>query len=163
MNKGPLPTRVVFLSELSNLPHGTKVRFLGCVTHYTLSTGTLTLQHAYPPPLHGRAMAQVDVNLLLETMKSTDTQVGEWVNVMGYVERAAGEVVKARRALEAGNHSKATKLRDKGVNKLKEEVHKVKVQAIMLWSAGSVKLGEYEKNLEDRQRMESEKKAGANC
>ena len=68
-------------------------------------------------------------------MKATDTQVGEWVNVIGYV----------------GKDDKALKRRKRG------EASTVRVQAVMLWSAGSVKLGEYEEAVLRRKKVESEK------
>jgi len=157
MNHGPLPSRLAFISDLPSLPQGTKVRFLGCVTSYTLSTGTLTLQHAYPPPPHPCAVVKVDANLLLENMKSTDTKIGEWVNVIGYIEWGASKAQGAKN-LEEGNGIRKRKPRAEDVVQQGVEV---KVQAVMLWSAGAIKLGEYEKHLEDRKRIELENAAEA--
>lgn len=64
----------------------------------------------------------MDVNLVLGALCSTDTQVGEWINVMGYITVPS-----------------STQHRDSGDKKTT-----VSVQAIVLWSAGSVKLNEYE-------------------
>ncbi len=62
-------------------------------------------------------------------MKSTDTQVGEWVNVMGYIE----------------DDNRGSR-REKGRGRAEgENAGAVRVQGIMLWSAGSVDLGQYEK------------------
>jgi len=157
MNHGPLPTRLAFISDLPNLAQGTKVRFLGCVTGYTLSTGTLTLQHAYPPPPHRCATVQVDANLLLENMKSTDARVGEWLNVIGYIERGASKT-QGPKDLEEGSRIRKRKPRTEDVV---ERGGEVKVQAVMLWSAGAIKLREYEKHLEDRKRMEQDHAAAA--
>ena len=141
MSSAPLPTRLVFLNDLSTLAPGEKVRFLGCVTEYNISTGTLTLQHAYPSSSgNGCFTANVDVNLLLSTLKSTDTQVGEWVNVMGYVQ-APQEKGKSR----DGNGLRGGNVGGKSV----------KVQAVMLWSAGAIKLVEYEKAVEMRKSTTS--------
>lgn len=137
MSNGPLPTNLVFLSSLPTVPTGSKVRFIGCVTHYNLSRGTLTLQHAYPPPPATNPVALVDVNLLLEGLKREDTSVGAWVNVMGYVEG----VVNGK----ANSNGK----RDVGMD-ISMGVEGVRVKAIMMWSAGGLKLGEYEKVLEER-------------
>lgn len=68
----------------------------------------------------------MDIGLLVETMKTTDTQIGEWVNVVGYV----GDKVYAQG--QAG----------------------VKVQALMLWSAEGIDLSVYERAVQGR--MESE-------
>ena len=105
------------------------------VTHYSTSTGTLTLKHAYPPPPQSCPVALIDVKMLLETMEATDTQVGEWVNVIGYVE----------------NDDKSLKRRKRG------DASNVRVQAVMLWSAGSVRLADYEKAVLGRNKAESGK------
>ncbi|KAI4094805.1 MAG: hypothetical protein LQ344_002051 [Seirophora lacunosa] len=132
MSTGPLPTRLVLLADLPSLCPGEKVRFLGCVTGYSALTGALTLQHAYPcTPAKPCPTAIVDVNLLLSTLKGTDTQVGAWVNVMGYVQHLTGEGGVKGQEKRSGRRS-------------------AKVQAMMLWSAGGVKLGEYEKAVEMR-------------
>ncbi|KAI9881149.1 MAG: hypothetical protein M1830_007127, partial [Pleopsidium flavum] len=115
---------------------GEKVRFLGCVAKYTTSTALLTLQHKYPTSSPTPSTASVDVNLLLSTLKSTDTQFGEWVNVIGYV--ALGPVPESR----------VCKTSAEGARRVT-----VFVQAVMLWSAGSVNLGEYEKVLEERRAV----------
>jgi hypothetical protein len=73
----------------------------------------------------------VDVNLLLGTLHSTDTRVGEWVNVMGYI--------------RVPSSKQDPRSEDKQAN--------ISVQAIVLWSAGSVKLDEYEKFLVDQLRI----------
>ena len=81
----------------------------------------------------------MDVKILLETLKTTDTQIGEWVNVMGYVE----------------GHDKGSKPGKERVGR-RMDVGFAKVQAIMLWSAGSVNLGEYEQAVSERKKVESE-------
>lgn len=151
MNNGPLPTRLVFLSDLPTQAHGTKVRFLGCVTRYNVSTGTMELQHAYPSPPHIPTVALVDVNVILESLEREDTQVGAWVNIMGYVERSLKEGKR-----EQGQAQGRTLLaKDKRKWELEApKAVRVKVQAIMLWSAGGVKIGEYERTLEERLKLE---------
>lgn len=151
MNNGPLPTRLVFLSDLPTHAHGTKVRFLGCVTRYVISTGVLELQHAYPLHPHVCIVALVDVNMVLETLKREDTLVGAWVNVMGYVEEVLKEGKRGQRQ-EQGEAGLAVK---RGVTAGEaRRALRVKVQAIMLWSAGGMKIGEYERTLEERLKVE---------
>ena len=151
MNNGPLPTRLVFLSDLPTQARGTKIRFLGCVTRYMVSTGIMELQHAYPPPPHTPTVALVDVNVVLESLKREDMQLGAWVNVMGYV----GEVLReGKRGQENGQRKTVlAKKKEDGVPGGPRAV-RVRVQAIMLWSAGAVKIGEYEGSLEERLKME---------
>lgn len=85
--------------------------------------------------------ALVDVNLLLSTLKATDTQVGEWVNVIGYVE--VSDEASAARQQQRGAKDAARRMT--GVSR---------VQAVMLWSAGAVRITDYEKVLEERKRLE---------
>lgn len=139
MNNGPPPTRLIFLSSLATTPPGTKVRFLGCVTRYNQATGVLTLQHAYPPPPSPCSTALVDVNLLLEGLTAIDTTIGEWVNVMAYVEDRAPRLKN-----RAGCRG------DLSMESQKTEVATVRVQAMMLWSAGAVRLADYETALASR-------------
>ena len=138
MSNGPLPTTITFLARLPAHPQGTKVRFLGCVTKYDLSTGVLELQHAYPSAFDTMAIALVDVNLLLEILKREDTVVGAWVNIIGYVEETVNKREKARDL--DGNMGQG------GIPRM----YLVKVQAIMLWSAGSINIGKYERALTER-------------
>jgi hypothetical protein len=66
----------------------------------------------------------VDVNIVLETLRSSDTQVGEWVNVVGYVNGPRSESKPKSMAIDQSKP--------------------VEIQAIMLWSAGALNLTEYE-------------------
>ncbi len=97
------------------------------VTKYHIGTGFLIVEHTNPQGVTDKIL--VDVNLLLETLKSTDTRVGEWVNVMGYMTSLPGD-----HTVLSGFPGTVTT-----------------VQAIVLWSAGSVKLDDYEKILVDLQ------------
>lgn len=81
----------------------------------------------------------MDVTLLLAGLKREDMEVGTWVNVVGYVE---GMVVEAGREMDGlwkGEGGLGT-----------GGAVKVGVKAIMLWGAGGVKVGEYERVLEER-------------
>ncbi|KAL9041981.1 MAG: hypothetical protein Q9214_003924, partial [Letrouitia sp. 1 TL-2023] len=130
MSNGPLPSTLVFINDLQSLAQGEKstssYQASLSVNGYDTSTGTLTVHHAYPPPPHTCVVALVDVNILLSTLKSTDTQIGEWINVIGYVQEC--EVKLGHKA--------------------------VRVQAIMLWSDGNIKLADYEKAVKERKEAE---------
>lgn len=124
MSSAPLPSKLTLLSSLPSHDAGTKVRFLGCVTSYATASGLLTLQHQFPKSTEVQAL--VDVRLLLEKLTAEQTSVGEWVNVIGYISlpppsSSANMSTKRKRGLSA-----------------------VHVQALMLWSAGSLDIGRYE-------------------
>jgi len=122
MQNGPMPTKLTLLAELPKFPPGSKVRFLGCVTKYSTKTAILTLEHNHP--VGNSLKVLVDVNLLLNTLKLHETQIGEWVNVMGYVE--------------------CTKKK----NSPKNDELEVQVQALVLWPSGPLDLQGYEKSLD---------------
>ncbi|OJJ47550.1 hypothetical protein ASPZODRAFT_131073 [Penicilliopsis zonata CBS 506.65] len=130
---GPLPSQRVFLSQLSSLPADTKVRFLGCVSAYHVSTGHLILQHNFSRKNGDPTIVSVDINLLLETMKADDLRIGAWLNVLGYVR------VKDRDHL---NSSPIATTRA------------IYIEAIMVFSAEAVRIGEYERILCDAQDVD---------
>ncbi|EKD13897.1 uncharacterized protein L3040_005490 [Drepanopeziza brunnea f. sp. 'multigermtubi'] len=124
VQNGPIPTRLTLLSNLRNFSPGSKVRFLGCVTKYSTQTAILTLEHNHPP---GNLLkAQVDVRLLVSTLKSNETQVGEWVHVMGYIANDQKPNGTTNRNLDVG------------------------IQAVVLWCAGPLSLTGYERSLDQR-------------
>ncbi|KAJ9664249.1 hypothetical protein H2201_005241 [Coniosporium apollinis] len=133
MSTTPLASRLVFLSDLKHIEAGEKVRFLGCVEEYIVPSATLILKHNYPST-SAPITAHVNIEHVLESIKSTEMQVGAWLNVLGYVEkppvyRPTRKLSRKQRASERG---------------------KVYVQAVMLWSAGAVKVDAYERAVEQR-------------
>ncbi|TLS27085.1 hypothetical protein PpBr36_04575 [Pyricularia pennisetigena] len=129
MSNGPPPSRLVSISTLPSCEIGDKVRFLGCVTSYATSNATLTLENTFQLRdrdsglRQSRVQALVDVNLVLQALNQEQTRPGEWVNVLGYVTKSGSSGDK-----RTGSH-------------------RVKVQALLLWSAGSLSLQDYEKTL----------------
>ncbi|WEW55361.1 hypothetical protein PRK78_000791 [Emydomyces testavorans] len=144
---GPLPTRLVFLSEVSSLPEGSKVRFLGCISKYTIATGILNLEHKYSASLSDQkcfdaiseATIDVDINLLLDSLSHADIDVGNWVNVLGYVRRS---YPVSRLCFQAETPNKAD---------LDPTVY---VEAVMIIPAGAIRLGEYERVLSESREVE---------
>ncbi|KAL2014020.1 hypothetical protein VTN00DRAFT_1545 [Thermoascus crustaceus] len=128
----PLPTRRVFLSELPSLPVHSKVRFLGCVRRYEVSTGHLVLEHNFPPSstVKEPASVPVDINHVLEDLKAEDLRVGAWLNVLGYVRERDDD------------------------NRKGSARSSIYVEAVMVFSAGAVRVGEYERILRDSQEVD---------
>lgn len=81
----------------------------------------MALRHSFP--LASDIRAFVDVRLLLESLKNRETEVGQWVNVLGYVT----SITKATRT-----HRKSS------------GVAGVKVQALVLWLADDLDIAAYE-------------------
>jgi hypothetical protein len=75
----------------------------------------------------------VDVNLVLESTKSTDIEIGAWINVLGYVKSSSH-----------GNKTKIAAAEKKdGIARSRRSL----VKALMVYSSGSIDLGEYERVL----------------
>ncbi|KAG7122234.1 hypothetical protein HYQ46_002951 [Verticillium longisporum] len=83
MSRGPLPSQICLLADLSVKSPGDKVRFLGCVTAYTVATATLVLCHSFPSGTD--TAAHVDVKLVLDSLTGEQVRIGEWVNIIGYI------------------------------------------------------------------------------
>jgi len=85
---------------------------------YNVTTGHLILEHNFPRQAGKDAIIAVDINPLLEAITSEELRVGAWVNVLGYVRKPV-----------------------QGTGK--EEY----VEAVMVFPAGPVSLGEYERTV----------------
>ncbi|PTU17109.1 hypothetical protein P175DRAFT_0467549 [Aspergillus ochraceoroseus IBT 24754] len=148
---GPLPSTRVFLSDLPSLPVDSKVRFLGCVKTYHISTGHLILEHNYPRVRQPRSeppCVSVDINAVLETVTWEELRVGAWINVIGYVRRAQGCPSPGATAAVATDDATMTALNGK------ETRGSVYVDAVMVFSAGAIALGEYERILHDSKEVD---------
>ncbi|RDW60903.1 hypothetical protein BP6252_12286 [Coleophoma cylindrospora] len=130
---GPPASKLVLLSDLGRTSPGQKVRFLGCVSGYSRNSipATMVLRHDFPNTRSTSLEALVDVDLLLSSLKPTDTQYGEWVHVIGYV----------KDDIPAGSHKVPG-----------ATTPQVSIQALVLWSAGPFSLDEYESTL-TRQKL----------
>ncbi|OJD10998.1 hypothetical protein AJ78_08137 [Emergomyces pasteurianus Ep9510] len=139
----PPPATRVFLSEIPKLPPGSKIRFLGCVSSYNISIGSLILEHNYPITSQPIPSISVDVNLLLESLEATDLQVGSWLNVLGYIrERLQPETLSSA-------FNKLAHLSHRNLSSPSEVTRSTYVEAVMVFSADAIHLGEYERVLQD--------------
>ncbi|KKZ59872.1 hypothetical protein EMCG_05335 [[Emmonsia] crescens] len=139
---GPLPTTRAFLSEIPRLPTGSKIRFLGCVSSYNISTGHLILEHNYPITSRPIPSISVDVTLVLESLKATDLQVGAWLNVLGYIR----ERLSPKTLPSADPNSAPSANRNSSPSVAARSIY---VEAVMIFSTGAIHLGEYERVLQD--------------
>ncbi len=103
---------------------------------YDLAKGHLLLEHAYPKDASPVPTVWVDISLVLENTKSTSIAPGTWINVIGYVQ-----------ALPRQTRSKSGNL---GHNAL----HTARLQAVLIWDAGAVRLEDYENTLEKQKRVQ---------
>ncbi|KAM0700794.1 hypothetical protein Q7P35_012515 [Cladosporium inversicolor] len=119
MDNSPDASRLVLLSQLPDAPAGIKVRFLGCVDTYDSELAILRLRDRFPATSATSGAANVNVNNVLDVLNVETTQVGAWVNVIGYVRQD-------------------TELQSKSKPRAST------VDAVLIWSAGAIKLEDYE-------------------
>lgn len=88
---------------------------------YVINTATLRLKHQVSSSDTPK-IANVNIEHLLESIKRNETEIGSWLNVIGYVERRKekGIYVQAVAVWDAGNVD---------VNAYQEAVEKRKVAA----------------------------------
>ncbi|KAK8207599.1 hypothetical protein M8818_004253 [Zalaria obscura] len=149
MSKAPTPSRLMFLSQLKDINTGDKIRFLGClhsVDSYDVPSATLILEHNFPADSGHKVVAQVDIEQLLDSVKHDDIQVGSWINIVAYV----GKRVKTSNLNR--NRSSRSKQFTARKETPKEAITIVNAKALMLWSAGAIKLDAYESSLQQYQQ-----------
>ncbi|KAI1203386.1 CST complex subunit Ten1 [Nemania serpens] len=132
MSNGPLPSERCLLSMLCKKQIGEKIRFLGCITEYSTHTAQITIKHDYPRG-NGDVEALVDVNLLLSTLNSEQTDIGQWVHVIGYLTFVSPAVPVS--AIDQRHRSRSN------------TATRVGVQALVFWIARDLDLGAYEKSM----------------
>ncbi|EME46610.1 hypothetical protein DOTSEDRAFT_125228 [Dothistroma septosporum NZE10] len=112
----PQPTRLVLLDEVAQQEAGTKIRFLGCVHEYNVSSGTLTLRDGIPVTTERGHTTFTRVDNEMLSLNSELLQVGTWLNIIGYVRTP----------------------------KLSKQMAKIPmVDATMVWSAGAIQHAKY--------------------
>ncbi|KAJ5084447.1 hypothetical protein NUU61_009026 [Penicillium alfredii] len=147
---GPRPSTRAFLSELASLPADSKIRFLGCVRQYNISTGYLVLEHNYPRSKAEPSAVPVDINAVLEDLRADDLRVGSWLNVLGYVRELKPPSPSFSSTPEDSKQTPETPQS----TICKVQSRPVYVEAIMVFPAGAIALGEYERILRDLQAVE---------
>ncbi|OQE09300.1 hypothetical protein PENFLA_c113G08162 [Penicillium flavigenum] len=148
---GPRPSTRVFLSDLSSLQADSKVRFLGCVAHYTITTGHLILEHNYPRSKAAPSSVSVDINALLEDLTAEELRVGTWLNVVGYVRESEPVPPLSPSSSFPSTPGDANRPNQRPSAILPRPVY---VEAIMVFPAGAISIGEYERILCNSQHVE---------
>lgn len=135
--------------------------FTSSVKTYDVSTGHLILEHNYPRPKPGKGQsteaesgiysASVDINALLDTVKSEELCVGAWLNVLGYVRHRHQP---RQQQQQQKKHKQQQHLTSSKKNQTDAKPISVYVDAVMIFSAGPVEIGEYERILRDSQDVD---------
>ncbi|KAJ5582128.1 hypothetical protein N7535_000748 [Penicillium sp. DV-2018c] len=145
---GPRPSTRAFLSDLSSLQADSKIRFLGCVADYRITTGHLILEHNYPRSKTTPSSVSVDINAILEDMTAEALRVGTWLNVLGYV-RDLEPVPPPSSFSSTSEDASQPSQRPSTVPR-----RPVYVEAIMVFPAGAIAIGEYERILRNSRDVE---------
>lgn len=118
---------------------------------YDISVGHLILEHNYPRNGAELSVVSVDVNAIIEDLTAEVLRVGSWVNVLGYVRDSASPAVSFSSSQLDSQQS------DGDVNStmpVKVPSRPVYIDAVMVFPAGAIALGEYERILRHSQDVE---------
>ncbi|KAJ5408473.1 hypothetical protein N7509_002356 [Penicillium cosmopolitanum] len=143
---GPRASKRAFLCELPCLPADTKVRFLGCVRQYNVTEGHLILEHNYLRGNEEANIVSVDINAVLEDVTSEELRVGAWLNVIGYVRDChspSGSFSSSQ--LDAQSQHSIESSSAKVPSTVPSRP--VYIDAVLVYPAGAIALGEYERIL----------------
>ncbi|KAJ5677639.1 uncharacterized protein N7477_003272 [Penicillium maclennaniae] len=143
---GPRPSVRAFLCDLPCLPADSKIRFLGCVRQYNVNIGHLVLEHHYPRNRKESSVVSVDINAVLEDLTSEELRVGSWLNVLGYVRDTTPQPASSssQEGSQQSNETPPARLPPRPVS----------IEAVMVFPAGAIALGEYERILRNAQDVE---------
>jgi len=120
------------------------------VRQYNVAEGHLILEHIY---LRGKEEANavsVDINAVLEDVTSEELRVGAWLNVLGYVRDAQSPSLSfSSSQLESQSNEMTSAMASTTVPS--RPVH---IDAVLVFPAGAIALGEYERILRNVQDVE---------
>lgn len=134
-----------------NIEALTHLYLVNSVRQYDISVGHLTLEHNYPRSKAEPSTVSVDVNAILEDLTAEVLRVGSWVNVLGYVRDSTSPALSfssSQLDSQESNGAVSTTLPAKVPSR------PVYVDAVMVFPAGAIALGEYERILRNSQDVE---------
>ncbi|KAK5233401.1 hypothetical protein LTR67_003809 [Exophiala xenobiotica] len=129
---GPVASKFVFLKDVATLPPNTKVRLLGCIVDHDTAKGQIILEHAYPKNAKPIPHVLVDIDLVLESIEPSILSTGSWINVIGYTRTTQRGVRKSKARLRQPEDESSF------------------LQAVLVWTAGALKITDYEITLEEQ-------------
>lgn len=106
---------------------GTKIRVLGCVHQYMIDSGTLVLKGEYAATGSKDLTIFAGIDNVLESVNHELLQIGSWVNIVGYVRPQTQVAVPSKKR-----------------RKSNKTVSIPTVEVYLLWSAGAIKLIDYQ-------------------
>jgi len=116
------------------------------VRQYNVRIGHIVLEHNYPRSRKEPSTVSVDINAVLGNITSEELRVGSWLNVLGYVRDITppASSFSSQQDSQQPNEAVPTKVLPRPVY----------IEAVMVFSAGAIALGEYERILRNAQDVE---------
>ncbi|KAF8465108.1 CST complex subunit Ten1 [Kalaharituber pfeilii] len=125
MSLGPNPASLTLLENLAQFPLRSKVRFLGCIKAYHSASSTLIVTHTtmYKSPSSSSSSslssslprktktATVDIAIVVEQIPIGELQIGDWVNVLGYITDMQADGATSAGGIDLGKYER--QLREK--------------------------------------------------
>lgn len=132
---------------MTNLP---SICLNNSVRQYDVTVGHLILEHNYPRSKTEPSTVSVDINAVLENLTSEELRVGSWLNVLGYVREStpASSLPSSQQDSQHSIEAPSTTVL------VKVPPRPVYVDAVMVFPAGAIALGEYERILRKVQDVE---------
>ena len=119
---------------------------------YDVNTGNIILDHNYPRSKKEAESVSVDVNAVLEDFTSEQLRVGAWLNVIGYIRNSNTPTLSfSSSQLSSSQTNGASETVTATVKVTPRPVH---IDAVMVFPAGAIALGEYERILRNAQDVE---------
>lgn len=110
------------------------------------------LEHNYPRSKKEAESVSVDVNAVLEDLTSEQLRVGAWLNVIGYI-RDPNTPTPSFSSSQLSS-SQTDGASDTVTAPVKVTSRPVHIDAVMVFPAGAIALGEYERILRNAQDVE---------
>lgn len=118
---------------------------------YDISLGHLILEHNYPRKRPESSTVSVDVNAILEDLTGEVLRVGSWVNVLGYVRDSTSPALSFSSSQLDSEQFCGSPNATMPATVPSRPVH---IDAVMVFPAGAIALGEYERILRNSQDVE---------
>ena len=123
------------------------------VKHYNVTVGHLVLEHNYPRSKSEPSTVSVDINAVLESLKAEDLRVGTWLNVLGYVRDSI--IPESSFSSSQADSQQSNSQTPTSAIPIKVASRPVFIEAVMVFPAGAIALGEYERILRHVKDVES--------
>jgi hypothetical protein len=122
------------------------------VRQYDVNTGNLILEHNYPLKKTDPNSVSVDVNAVLQDLTSEELRVGAWLNVLGYVRDS--DTSSPSFSSSQLSSQQSTGPSETVTAPIRVTPRPVHIDAVMVFPAGGIALGEYERILRNAQDVE---------